>query len=150
MSRQLRRVVTLTAPACPECGTTELTTQRSIDNGDGSRTRVTICDDPSCRTRFDIVVEPVFQMLDHGNPITVTIPPPPNATGFSMPSLNITSIGQTASRLSASVAAVRKAAEDLDVAPAAHINGVAFYEDSDIQRMADHIALQRVGKEIKR
>ncbi len=50
-----RLFVTIHRPRCPECDGDDLQTQRSIDNGDGTRTRITVC--RSCDCHFDVVVE---------------------------------------------------------------------------------------------
>lgn len=49
-----RKFVFVHRPRCPECGSAWLLTQRSFDNGDGSRTRPTICRD--CGERFRVVI----------------------------------------------------------------------------------------------
>jgi hypothetical protein len=43
------------APACPSCGSLDLLTIRSEQNGDGSTTRKTIC--RRCSKKFKVVVE---------------------------------------------------------------------------------------------
>lgn len=53
-SRRLRLVI-VTAPRCPDCGSTELISFRSIANGDGTRTKWTRC--KWCSARFVLVIE---------------------------------------------------------------------------------------------
>ena len=42
-------------PRCPVCGSPALKVQRSVDNGDGSRTRYSKCQD--CGSNVVVVVE---------------------------------------------------------------------------------------------
>jgi DNA-directed RNA polymerase subunit RPC12/RpoP len=45
----------LRLPRCPSCGSTRLLAYRSVDNGDGSRTRYAVC--AACKQRLVVVVE---------------------------------------------------------------------------------------------
>lgn len=56
--------VFITLPACPECNSTNLHTIRSEANGDGSRTRYTIC--RACQKKFFVVPEPIPEFGKEG------------------------------------------------------------------------------------
>ena len=57
LSRPGRLIVFIERPRCPVCGGERLQTQRSIQQRDGSRKRITVCLDPECRENFDVIVE---------------------------------------------------------------------------------------------
>jgi hypothetical protein len=48
-------MVFVTAAACPHCGATDFGTQRSVPNGDGSRTKLAVC--RKCAKPFKIIAE---------------------------------------------------------------------------------------------
>lgn len=49
-------MVFVTIPACPHCGSFKRATIRSERNGDGSRTRKTIC--RKCKGKYLLIAEP--------------------------------------------------------------------------------------------
>lgn len=55
---------------------------------------------------------------------------------------NITSIGHACAVLNRPFALVKSAADALKIKPAVHINGVAHYDDADVERMRRHLAKQ--------
>lgn len=142
ISRKLREVVVINSAACPLCGGSQVTTQRAIDNGDGTRTRIAVCDDSTCRCRFDIVVEPLIQNLDGAEAITVTIPasdptqPRPESNTMTT---SVLSIGRCAQRLQATVQDVREVAMQLGVQPTLTINGVDHFSERDLRYIAERM-----------
>ena len=48
-------VVTYIQPRCPQCGSVDLKTQRSVDQGDGTRIRNTVC--RTCGKKFFVMAE---------------------------------------------------------------------------------------------
>jgi predicted nucleic acid-binding Zn-ribbon protein len=50
-------LVFVTLPTCPRCGGTKYRTRRSADNGDGSRTKLAVCEAGDCGQPFKIVAE---------------------------------------------------------------------------------------------
>lgn len=53
--RPERRIVYVTMPACPECGSGDVRAYKTIAQGDGSKFRYTRCN--QCGERFEVVAE---------------------------------------------------------------------------------------------
>lgn len=58
---------------------------------------------------------------------------------------SIISIGQAAALIQAMPSRIAAAAAELNIAPAMRINGVAHFEEADIQRIADHLRRETAG-----